>query len=97
MAAGTGPSTASHVEGRMAECKDYSDVTREQLGRLKQKLQQMGITPPEGDNGTIEAMGVKLTVAYDEGGQKLRVCIVEKPAFIPESMVWGQIEGSLKG
>lgn len=80
----------------MADCKDYNNVTREQLGNLKQKLQQMGIKPPEGDRGPIEAMGVKLTVSYDEGGQKLTVCIVEKPAFIPESMVWGQIEGSIK-
>ena len=81
----------------MPDCKDYNDVTREQLGKLKQKLQQMGITPPDGDSGAIEAMGVKLTVAYDEGGQKLTVCIVEKPPFIPESMVWGQIEGSMRG
>lgn len=80
----------------MSDCKDYNDVTREQLGKLKQKLQQMGVTVPDGDNATIEVMGVKLTVAYDESGSKLTICIVEKPAFIPESMVWGQIEGSMR-
>ena len=80
----------------MDDCREYTGITREKLDSLKQGMKQNGLTPPEGDSGTIEAMGVKLSVAYQAEQQTLKFCIVEKPAFIPAAMVWGQVEASLK-
>ena len=81
----------------MDDCKEYGGITRERLDGLKQGMRQKGLTPPEGDSGVIESMGVKLSVTYNADAQVLKFCILEKPAFIPAAMVWGQIDSSLKG
>ena len=80
----------------MSDCKRYEGITREKLEQLKQGLVKSGIKPPEGDSGIIEAMGVKVSVNYTAAEQVLDVCIVEKPAFIPEALVWAQVEAPLK-
>jgi hypothetical protein len=80
----------------MGDCKRYEGITREKLENLKQGLVKSGITPPEGDSGTIEAMGVKLSLNYAVPEQALEICIVEKPDFIPAAIVWSQVEASLK-
>lgn len=80
----------------MDDCKEYAGITREKLDDLKQGMRQRGLTPPEGDSGVIEAMGVKLSVTYANSDQILKFCILEKPAFIPAAAVWSQIESSLK-
>ncbi len=76
--------------------KRFEGITPEILDRLKQGLLQKGIKPFEGDSGTIEAMGVKLSVDYHSAEQALDIRILEKPAFIPESLVWAQVEGPIK-
>ena len=80
----------------MDDSRRFEGVTPEIIERLKQGLQQKGIKPFEGDSGTIEAMGVKLVVNYHSAEQALEIRILEKPAFIPESLVWAQVEGPLK-
>jgi len=80
----------------MDDCKRYEGITPEKLQLLKQGLQKGGIKPPEGDSGTIEAMGVKVSVTYIAAEQALNICILEKPPYIPAALVWGQIEGPLK-
>jgi hypothetical protein len=80
----------------MDDSRRFEGITPEVVERLKQGLQQRGIKPFEGESGIIEAMGVKLAVDYHAGEQALDVRILEKPAFIPESLVWGQVEGPLK-
>ena len=80
----------------MADCKTFADVTREKLQSLKEELRKNGFNPPDGDAGVIEAMGVKISVTYQASGQTLEVCVVEKPAFIPASMVWSRVEAALK-
>lgn len=80
----------------MEDCKDYNGVTREKFDTLKQVMRNNGMTPPEGDSGVIEAMGVKVSIAYNAAAQSLKVCILEIPAFIPAQMVWAQLESSLK-
>jgi hypothetical protein len=80
----------------MGDCKRYEGITREKLENLKQGLVKSGIKPPEGDSGMIEAMGVKVSVAYAASEQALDVCIVEKPDFIPAALVWAQVEAPLK-
>ena len=80
----------------MPDCRRYEGITQERLDGLRQDLLRIGITVPEDGNGTVEAMGVKLSVAYAAAEQALDVCILEKPAFIPTSLVWGQVEAPLK-
>jgi hypothetical protein len=80
----------------MDDCRRFEGITAEKLESLKQGLQQRGIKLPEGGNGIIEAMGVKLSVNYVAADNALDICIVEKPAFIPAAVVWSQVEGPLK-
>jgi len=74
----------------------FEGVTAERVELLKQGLLQKGIKPFEGDSGTIESMGVRLAVDYHAAELALEIRILEKPIFIPESLVWGQVEGPLK-
>ena len=80
----------------MDDCRRFEGITPEKLEGLKQGLQQKGIKLPEGGNGIIEAMGVKLSVNYLAAENAIDICILEKPAFIPASLVWSQVEGPLK-
>jgi hypothetical protein len=80
----------------MDDSRRFEGITPEIVGRLKQGLLQKGIKPFDGDSGTIEAMGVKLSVDYQAAQQTLDIRILEKPAFIPDSLVWAQVEGPLK-
>jgi hypothetical protein len=80
----------------MDDSRRFEGITPEIVERLKQGLQQKGIKPFDGHSGIIEAMGVKLSVDYRAAEQALDVRILEKPAFVPESLVWSQVEGPLK-
>jgi len=80
----------------MDDCRRFEGITRERLDTLKQGLQLKGVKLPDGGNGIIEAMGVKLSVSYIETENALDICIVEKPPFIPSALVWAQVEGPLK-
>jgi hypothetical protein len=48
----------------MADSKDYTGIAQSTLDCLKTDLRSMGIEPPQGDSGTIEYQGVKLSVSY---------------------------------
>ncbi len=80
----------------MVDCRRYEGVTQEKMERVKQGLARSGINLPDGPNGVIEAMGVKVSVNYVAADQALDVCIVEKPPFIPDTLIWAQIESPLK-
>lgn len=80
----------------MPDCRRFEGVTAEKMEQLKQGLIKSGIKPPDGPAGVIEAMGVKLSVSYVAAEQALDVCIMEKPAFIPDTLIWAQIESPLK-
>jgi hypothetical protein len=80
----------------MADSKDYTGIAQSTLDCLKTDLRSMGIDPPEGDSGTIEYQGVKLSISYDAGGQKLSIQIVSKPLFVPESLVWQLLDGRIQ-
>lgn len=77
-------------------CKDYTGVTRETLNRWREDAARTGTPLPPGDNFTVSKSGVTISAAYDETTQTATVCIVDKPAFVPESMVWSIIEANLK-
>jgi hypothetical protein len=81
----------------MAASKEYTGIARQRMNRLWQGLRSTGITPESsGDSGTIEYQGVKLSVSYDEANQVLKLDILEKPAYIPESLIWGFIDNSIQ-
>jgi hypothetical protein len=80
----------------MADQKEYPGIQRSALDCLKKDLQSMGITPPEGDSGTIEYQGVKLSIAYGSADEKLTIQILNKPAFLPESLVWQLLDGRIQ-
>jgi len=81
----------------MAETKEYMGITRSTLDCLKQRLRSQGMTPPAGDDGTIEQQGVKLSIKYVEAEQKLHFALIEKPFFVLEDLVWTLVDGAVKG
>jgi len=80
----------------MDDCRRFEGITPDRFESLRQGLQQKGVKLPDGGNGIVEAMGVKLSVAYVAAENALDICIVEKPVFIPSSLVWARVEGPLK-
>lgn len=80
----------------MDDCRRFEGITPEKLAKLKETLEKGGIKVPEGGNGIIAAMGVKVSVSYVEAENVLTICILDKPAFIPSSLVWSQVEGPLR-
>ena len=73
----------------MPECKYYGGITRTELQSLRQDLADQGIMLPEGDQVQIQGpFGIKLSADYDESKETLKICITEKPFYIPESEVW---------
>lgn len=80
----------------MADSKDYTGIAPSTLNCLKTDLQSMGINPPQGDSGTIEYQGVKLSVTYSAADQKLSLQIISKPGFVPASLVWQLLDGRIQ-
>ncbi len=76
----------------MPDSREYGGTSRDTLNCIRKDLEGMGIKLPEGDNGTIEYQGVKLSVTYFEADQKLAVKILDRPVFVPESMLWQLLE-----
>lgn len=80
----------------MASFKEYNGITEAGLGALKKDLESMGITPPNGNSGTIEYQGVKLGVDFLPETQKLTIRVLEKPPFVPESLIWQLLDGRVQ-
>lgn len=80
----------------MADGKEYSGVTEAGIQSLRQSLQELGITVPEGDSGVVTYQGVKLGIDYAQADQKLSLKILEKPAFIPESLIWQMLDARVQ-
>ncbi len=73
----------------MPEYKNYTGITRGELGNLRDDLAKEGITVPEGDDVKIKGpFGIELNAAYDEQNEILGIRITKKPFYIPESEVW---------
>lgn len=73
----------------MPEYKNYNNITREELGNLRNDLAKEGITVPEGDDVKIKGpFGIELNAVYDEQQETLEIRITKKPFYIPESEVW---------
>jgi len=77
-------------------CKEYPGITREALHKFREQSEKSGQPLPPGDSFVIEKSGVKLSVEYLEAAQTLKMCIVEKPGFIPDSMVWAIVDDQMR-
>jgi hypothetical protein len=77
-------------------CKEYPGITREALHKFREHSEKSGQPLPPGDSFVIEKSGVKLSVEYLESSQSLKMCIVEKPGFIPDSMVWAIVDDQMR-
>lgn len=73
----------------MPDCKQYGGITREELNHLRKDLEKEGVLLPEGDEVTFKApYGIELSASYSEAKETLKICIVKKPFFVPESEIW---------
>lgn len=73
----------------MPECKQYGGITREELAKLRKDLAKEGIDVPEGDDVGIKGpYGIELSAVYNEAKETLKICITNKPFYIPESEIW---------
>jgi len=77
----------------MSDCKQYDGITRAELANLRAYLANEKVVVPEGDDVKIEGpFGVKLQVTFNEQKEILKVCITEKPFYVPESQIWKLID-----
>jgi hypothetical protein len=73
------------------DSRDFSPVSREKFDSFKKESGQTA------DSFDLERSGVKVSVAYTEATQTVKIAIVDKPPFIPDQMVWSFIEAAVKG
>lgn len=73
----------------MPDCKQYGGITPDELVNLRKDLADEKVVVPEGDDVEVEGpYGIKLRATYDESKETLKICIVKKPFYIPESEIW---------
>lgn len=73
----------------MPDCKQYGGIKRAELISLRKDLAREGITVPEGDEVEVDGpFGIKLQAIYNEPKETLKICIVKKPFYVPESEIW---------
>ena len=80
----------------MDNCKEYPGITRAAVDKFREQSEKSGQPLPPGDSYVIEKSGVKLSVTYNEAAQTLTACILEKPGFIPDSMVWAVVDDQMR-
>jgi hypothetical protein len=80
----------------MADSKEYTGISQSALNCLKTDLQSIGVNAPQGDGGTIEYHGVKLSFSYSPADQKLSFQILSKPPVVPDSLIWQLLDGRIK-
>jgi hypothetical protein len=82
---------------KVPDCKHYGGITRDELNSLRGDLKKEGVSVPPGDDVIVTGLyGVALQVTYDQTKETLKVCIAEKPFFVPESMVWQIVDAAVE-
>jgi hypothetical protein len=77
----------------MSDCKEYEGITRKKLADLRKELASQGVNVPEGDDVAIKApFGVELQAIYDEQNETLKICINDKPFYVPKSQIWKLVD-----
>ena len=73
----------------MPDCKFYGGITRDELVHLRRDLAREGVDVPKGDDVTVLGpYGIQLQATYDQAKETLKICIIKKPFYIPESEIW---------
>lgn len=81
----------------MPDCKQYGGITREELNHLRADLEKEGVVLPEGDEVEVKGpYGIELSAAYNEDKETLKICITEKPFYIPESEIWKIVDTAVE-
>lgn len=81
----------------MSDCKQYENITRADLGKLRRRLAKEGIEVPDGDEVEFKALfGVHLSIKFDENQKILEVCITKKPVFVTNNQIWKFIDAGAK-
>lgn len=75
-------------------CRSYADISRNELNQLRADLKDKGVDLPPGDDVTLDdaPYGILFKARYQEGGQKLTICIDNVPWIVGEDRVWSMIE-----
>ncbi len=80
----------------MASCKRYGGITRAELTHLRADLAKEGVMVPKGDDVSVKGpYNIELQATYDELKETLKICIVKKPFFVPESEIWKIIDAAV--
>lgn len=73
----------------MPDSKQYGGINRAELAKLKKDLANEGVVVPDGDDVEVSGpFGIKLQAVYNEAKETLKISIVKKPFYIPETEVW---------
>lgn len=73
----------------MPDSKQYGGISRDELVNLRKDLANEGIDVPEGDDVEVNGpFGIKLRAVYNEPKETLKISIVKKPFYVPESEIW---------
>jgi hypothetical protein len=73
----------------MPDCKYYGGITKDELVHLRKDLAREGVNVPAGDDVTVQGpYGIRLQATYDEAKETLKICIIKKPFYVPESEIW---------
>jgi len=73
----------------------FTGISPEVFARLKQKLAGQGIDLPSTNSGVIGGSGIKAEYTWD-GSENLSVAILNKPIFLPMSVVTSGIQSTIK-
>jgi hypothetical protein len=68
-------------------------ATPDQIASLRNQLYAEGVTLPDGNSGQITGDGITANFSYD--GTTLTVTIIDKPWYIPASMIFDKIQSHL--
>jgi hypothetical protein len=80
----------------MPSSKTFPGVTPEAVSRFRAELAKQHIRVPDGDEGTIDHAGVKLSFQYDPARALLHVRLDDKPFIVSEAFVWNLLATALQ-
>jgi|JI10StandDraft_1071094.scaffolds.fasta_scaffold1838141_2 hypothetical protein len=80
------------------DAKTYHGLTDVMMRGIRIDLHQMGMSLPDGDQGIIvnQEYGVQVEFIYSNPELVLTVRIVEKPFFVPCSLIYGRLDQAIE-
>jgi hypothetical protein len=80
------------------EGKKYHGLNEVMMRGIRLDLHQMGIPITEASEGVVmnQSYGVEVEYSYSDSEQSLFVRILQKPFFIPCSMIYGRLDQAIE-